>query len=72
MTRYTNSDAIQDKMIPCETDPRSGELSRTLDPFHGQAVMTVGQVKGGRRHVCRECAEKHHKHLVWRMGIYWD
>lgn len=69
---YLNSDAIQAGLIPCETNPRTGGLSRTLEPFHAQAAETVGTNKDGRRHVCTECAVKHHKHLRRRPGIIWE
>jgi hypothetical protein len=69
---YLNSDAIQAGLIPCETNPRTGALSRTLEPFHAKATETVGTGNDRRRHVCIECAEKHHRGLKRRRGaIVW-
>lgn len=73
MSYYLNSNAIRAGLIPCETNPHTGALSRTLEPFHARATDTVGVNEGGRRHVCSECAEKHHKHLRRRVGmIVWE
>lgn len=69
---WTNSDAIQAGIIPCETNPASGLLSRTGDQFHGRAVVTVGSQKGGMRHVCASCALKYHRHQEQRPGVKWE
>lgn len=71
-TPWTNSDAIQANIIPCETNPTTGGLSRASDQFHGRAVVTVGSQKGQMRHVCTSCALKHHKHQKQRPGVKWE
>lgn len=55
----TNADAIRSGLIPCETNPDTGTLSRTADPFHALATYTVGRSKP-RRHVCNGCRLKYH------------
>lgn len=73
MSTYAmNSDVIRAGAIPCETDPWTGGLSRTLEAFHALAVLTVGQVKGSKRHVCINCADKWHGNQQQARGIVWD
>lgn len=67
-----NSDAIRAGAIPCETNPSTGGLSRTLEAFHAVASLTVGQQKNGKRHVCANCAESWHQHQQQARGIVWD
>jgi len=69
---YLNSDALRDGLIPCETEPRYGGLSRTTHPFHAGATVTVGSQRGNRRHVCEQCAERWHKHQAREEGVQWD
>lgn len=69
---YTNADALRAGLIPCETDPRRGGLSYLSHTFHGIAAVTVGSFKGNRRHVCEECADKHHKHQERKEGVRWE
>lgn len=65
-----NRDTIQSGVIPCETDPYNGKLSRTLDPFHATATTTVGS-RGVLTHVCASCAERWHTHKERKPGIKW-
>lgn len=69
---HTNGEAIRAGMIPCETSPQFGGLSRTGQTFHAAARVTVGAQKGNKRHVCLSCAERHHKHQPQVLGIVWD
>lgn len=69
---YRNSDAIAAGLTPCETEPERGALSRTTEPFHALAVLTVGSRKNELRHVCIECAHAFHRHQRQRAGILWD
>lgn len=69
---YTNGRAIRSGLIPCETNPATGQLSYCQEPFHAQATVTVGSSKGTLRHVCMECARRHHKNQEVRHGIKWD
>lgn len=66
-----NSDAIRAGRIPCETNPSTGGLSTTLEPFHADAKVTVGLQKNSLRHVCEPCAARHHQGQRQRSGIYW-
>lgn len=68
----TNSAAIQQGLIPCETNPRDGSLSRTVQPFHAVAVVTVGGRNGQLRHVCAGCLEKFHAKVHVQCGIVWE
>lgn len=67
-----NSDVIRAGVIPCETNQRTGDLSRTLEPFHDVASVTVGQFKGSKRHVCTRCANLYHKHQKRVEFVIWD
>lgn len=67
-----NSDAIRAGLIPCETNPSTGGLSRTVEPFHVVATLTVGQQKNGKRHVCEPCAGKWHHLQQQARGVVWD
>ncbi len=69
---YTNAHAIRAGLMPCETNPVNGGLSRTVHQFHAVAAVTTGSQKGNKRHVCRDCAHKFHnaQHQVQR--IVWD
>lgn len=67
-----NGDAIHIGLVPCETNPVNGGLSRTLEEFHDSAFVTVGSQKGNKRHVCQSCADKHHKAQKQSHGIVWD
>lgn len=69
---YRNSHAIRAGYVPCETNPDSGGLSKTGHAFHAVAVVTVGSVKGNKRHVCAECADRYHRHQKQEGGIVWD
>lgn len=69
---YTNADALRANLTPCETDPERGVLSRTLDPFHATAVLTVGSLKGNKRHVCEACAKKYHGNQKQAAGVRWE
>lgn len=71
-TTYTNGQAIRIGLIPCDTAPQFGGLSRTVHPFHAVAEVTVGAHKGLRRHVCRNCAAAHHKHQPQVPGVVWE
>ena len=68
---YLNSDAIRAGLIPCETNPHTGSLSRTLEPFHAKAEVTIGKNVTTRRHVCFECKVKHHRSATTEPGIQW-
>lgn len=71
--RYAmNSNAIRAGAVPCETNPETGGLSRTLEAFHAVASLTVGQRKGEKRHVCEPCANKFHHLQQQARGIVWD
>lgn len=70
--RYLNGDAIRKGLIPCETNPDTGGLSRTGQPFHAVAVLTAGSQKGNKRHVCAECADRFHRHQKQEGGILWE
>lgn len=72
LTAPTNGQAIRNGLIPCETDPDTGHLSRTTWPFHAVATYTTGSARGGFRHVCAGCLERHHKGLRVRSGIRWE
>lgn len=67
-----NGDAIKAGIIPCETNPASGGLSRTTKEFHAPATLTVGSQKGNKRHVCKDCANKHHGAQKRVDGIQWN
>jgi hypothetical protein len=69
---YDNADALRAGIVPCETDPASGGLSRTLEPFHAAAELTAGSQRGSLRHVCAGCARAHHQHLRQRPGVLWS
>lgn len=69
---YTNAHALRAGLTPCETDPARGGLSRTPDLFHAPAAVTVGSQRGGRRHVCEQCADKWHKGQARVGGVRWD
>lgn len=72
MPTPTNGEMIRQGVIPCETRPVTVGLARTGDPFHARAVLTVGQMKDGLRHVCEECALLYHRHQRQRAGILWE
>jgi hypothetical protein len=65
----TNGGAIRAGFIPCESNPRTGTLSRTTEVFHGSAMLTVGQKSGNLRHVCTSCAQRFHASLKQRPGL---
>lgn len=67
-----NGDAIREGIIPCETNPETGALSRTGERFHGRATATVGSQKGNLRHACADCARRHHKLQKQRTGVLWE
>lgn len=69
---YRNSDAIRYGLVPCETNPDTGGLSRTGQSFHAVATITVGSVRGNKKHVCAECAERYHRHQKQAGGVLWD
>jgi hypothetical protein len=69
---YLNSDALRNGFIPCETNPETGGLSRTVEPYHARATVTVGQMKGSLRHVCHDCAHTFHQHQKLRHGVSWE
>lgn len=69
---YLNADALRAGFIPCETNPETGGLSRTVHPYHAKACVTVGSQKGALRHVCLECAVTYHKHQERRIGVIWE
>jgi hypothetical protein len=59
----TAGEAISLGIIPCETNPETGKLARTGDPFHGAAEVTIGQRPTSQaRRVCGACLAKHHRH----------
>lgn len=68
----TNGEAIRKGSIPCETNPTTGDLSRTTEQFHARAVVTAGGRKGQLRHVCQRCAERHHGAQKHRAGVLWS
>lgn len=72
MSSYRNADAIQAGYVPCETNPETGGLSRTGQPFHAVAKITVGQQRGNKRHVCPDCASHYHAIQKQVSGIVWD
>lgn len=67
---YTNGMAIRAEIFPCETDPRTGNLSKLGDPFHASATVTAGS-KVELTRCCRSCAAKWHWHKEQREGIRW-
>jgi len=68
----TNREAIHLGVIPCETNPKTGELSYLHDPFHSAAKATVGTRSDCLRHVCYDCQHEHHKHQKVRRGVLWE
>lgn len=68
----TNSTALKSGAVPCETNPKTGGLSRTGEIFHGEAVLTIGMLKGAKRHVCEYCAKTFHHLAKTVPGVVWD
>jgi hypothetical protein len=68
----TNGSAIRQGLIPCETNPATGGLSRTGEMFHARAAVTVGSQKANLRHVCDDCAARFHSYARQRSGILWE
>lgn len=64
MAGYSNGYAISKGVVPCETNPTTGKLSRTTEPFHARAEVTVGARVDQRRRVCVFCRGKHHATLM--------
>jgi hypothetical protein len=72
MPTLTNGEMIRRGITPCETNDETGGLSKTKEPFHARALVTVGSMKTNLRHVCSECAAVFHRHQQQRAGILWE
>lgn len=67
-----NRDLIRLGLVPCETDPDTGGLSRTGDPAHALATWTVTGKGYESRHVCEECAAEFHSQRPIKEGVIWS
>lgn len=68
----TNGWLIRHGHVPCESNPKTGGLSRTGDPAHALAEVTVSGRGFELRHVCRECAKDFYAHRPTKEGVIWS
>lgn len=70
----TNAEALRAGITPCETNPLTGGLSRTVDEFHAAATITCGTKRirtENLKHACVQCAKQYHTLMRQRDGVLW-
>jgi len=67
----SNAWGARHDVIPCETNPQTGALSRQREAFHARATMTVGAEGTERRHVCEPCQKRWHRFNKIERGVTW-
>lgn len=70
--RVPNGYLIRCGLVPCETNPDTGGLSRTGDPAHALAVFTITGKGFESRHVCRGCVLAFYANRPIKEGVIWS
>jgi hypothetical protein len=73
LLNLTNGEAIASGFVPCEINPLTGMLSRTLERFHAEATVTVKRdgesFRDGRVRVCEQCKKRYIPHRRGAKGV---